>query len=112
MHAALVKYYYVDGTFNGTDWDARFQAALAASAEAPSAAAVRESAAELLQALGDPYTRILSGASASISDAERNGQARPHTSSAPHWRVLVLCHTMDQDPVIYSPEDVWQPEPF
>lgn len=77
-----MKYYYVDPTFGGADWDGSFQAALKASAGASSAAEVRHATSALLRLLGDPYTRTLSGTAASISDAERNGQACPPPSSS------------------------------
>eukprot|EP00892_Ulva_mutabilis_P000869 jgi/Ulvmu1/10783/UM069_0017.1 len=71
---AFVSYYYLDGSFNGVPWEASFQKALQQSAAAASVAEVRKSTDDLLSLLGDPYTRLLTGPAAAISDAEQNGQ--------------------------------------
>ena len=94
--AAFVTYYYLDETFNGVDWDGSFQRALRQAADASSVAEVHQRTDDLLQLLGDPFTRLLRGPAASISDAERGGQVLPHppppaSRPGPLWARSTLC---------------------
>lgn len=69
-----VKYYYLDDTFGGADWDASFQETLQATYQAKSAADVRKLTRALLGTLGDPFTRLLAGSALERFQAESTGQ--------------------------------------
>ena len=79
-HAAYTKYYFLDPSFNDTDWDAAFKAAIASTAQAKDAATVNAIRDKLLATLGDPYTRVLTPSDAQMYTSERQGEvcsARP-----------------------------------
>lgn len=81
-HAAYVKYYYVDDSFNGLDWDAAYQAALEQSYGAETGDEVDAITTALLKRLGDPFTRLLSPQASRTYKAEKQGAVRPACAAA------------------------------
>ena len=71
-----MKYYYVDDSFNGVDWDAAYKAALDQTYEAQSGDEVDAITTQLLKRLDDPFTRLLSPQASKNYKAEKQGTVR------------------------------------
>ena len=56
---AIVKGNYVDGNFNGHNWDRDLGSALMAAYDSLDGASAYQEIKDMVHGLGDPYTRII-----------------------------------------------------
>jgi hypothetical protein len=79
LPAAYTKYYYIDETFHGIDWDEAFHQALEKTYRAKDSTAVDMETAKFLDRLGDPFTRMIDFQQAEVYKAESQGGVRSLT---------------------------------